>query len=68
LAIGAEEELIRYVEEEGEALPGIGVETKNPYIMVKYAPKGRERIAEGLRQEWLANSIVRGLLTTGEEA
>jgi hypothetical protein len=67
LAIGGAEALIARMEEDGEVIPGIGVAPKNPFLQVRFAPKGRERIAEGLRQSWAIDSVVQGLLTTGEE-
>ena len=36
-------------------------------IMVKYAPHGRDAIAEGLRQSWLVDGVVQRLLTTGDD-
>jgi len=67
LRIGAVEELLARVKEDGEMFPGIGVHTKNPYLMVKYAPHGRDVIAEGLRQSWLVDGVVQRLLTTGDD-
>lgn len=67
LAIGAAEELIAMVALDGEAIPGIGIApAKNEYLMVKFAPNGQRQIAEGLRQQWLIDSVVQGLLGTGE--
>ncbi len=67
LRIGAAEALVARVLEDGEILPGIGVSTKNPYIMVKFAPHGRDAIAEGLRQSWLVDSTVQRLLAPPAE-
>ena len=67
LIIGGEEELLKTVEDTGEAIPGIGIKKTNPYIKVSYAAGGRQAIAEGLRQAWLVDGVVQRLLTTGRE-
>ena len=67
LHIGAAEELIARVENDGEAIPGIGTTPRNSFLQVRFAPKGRERIADGLRESWAIDSVVQRLLTAGED-